>query len=89
MGPKQGIFGRKWLLRPKILVSADNPFGRFTVRGTYCRKPFGRNLADNYGRYNGRKLFRSHTIIDADLALSQSQLNEGTEGSMAAWDDGI
>ena len=62
MGPKQGIFGRKWLLWPKILVSAENnPFGRFTIRGTYCWKPFGRNSAENYGRYNGRKLFRSHT----------------------------
>ena len=27
-------------------------------------------------------------LVNADLALSQSQLNEGTEGSMAAWDIG-
>ena len=27
----------------------------------YCRKCVGRNSAENYGHYNGRKLFRSHT----------------------------
>ena len=43
------------------VTAENNCFGQFTVRGKYFRKSFGSNSAENYGRYKGRKLFRSHT----------------------------
>ena len=75
-------------IRPKILLTAENAsygrkytFGRKTKIGEYYRKCFGRNFAKNFGRYNGRKLFRSHTILNKQVTSGQMQVQGQVVGS--------